>query len=430
MNKQLRRLLYLSFILIFSVLAPIFIAYSLGYRYRFDTNMVEKNGAFYIKSYPGGADIYLDGQPSRHRTPDQITEIRPGSYLVTIIKEAFVPWQKKLKVLPGETTFIQDVVLFFSDIKKNSLGSGSTNYLVNRTKNQYAYVDNKSYQLFITDIEQDKNYQIYDFINNYQLLDWSPDNQKILLGLAGKYYIFDINQKNLQTLSLPIADKVSWDSKNSRILWLSTKQGLYTYDLEAAPAESLSEIKLNKKIYDFAVQDEYLIIEYSLGDKYFLEQLDKNDLQPLQTSENITPGKIHLLLADRQRFILTVGSILYIKTLEKEALTIPVTLADIHDDRLLISNGNEIILYNFKEDWQDLIDRSTQIVSDLLWHPNGSYFITEINSRTNLTEVDSRDKRNTINIIDNPLKKSYIFNKKGDKLFVLTPEENFYLTIQ
>ncbi len=430
MNKPLRRLLYLSFMLVFIILAPLFIAYSLGYRYRWDTNMVEKNGAFYIKSYPRDADIYLDGKPSRHRTPDQITEIRPGSYLVTIIKESLVPWQKKLKVLPGETTFIQDVVLFSSDIKKNNLGVGGSNYLVNKQKDQYAYIHPKNYELFITDTEQEKNYSLYDFKTNYQLLDWSPDSQNILLGLNNKFYIFDINQKNVRALTIAAADKVIWDSKNSQTLWFLNKNKLYNYDLESPDHQAITALKLTSPITDFSLEDNYLVIEYSGQDKYFIDHLDKNSLDKIQTISDINQGRLRLLLVDKQRLILTVGTNLYIKTLDKDTLSIPVTLADRHDDRLLISNGNEVILYNYRENWQSLIDRSTQIVSDLLWHPNGSYFISEINARTNITEIDSRDKRNTINILDNPLKKAYFFNKKGDKLFILTPEENFYLTIQ
>ena len=95
-----------------------------------------------------------------------------------------------------------------------------------------------------------------------------------------------------------------------------------------------------------------------------------------------------------------------------------------------MSNGHEIIQYNYEQDWQELIDRSSQIVSDIIWHPNGSYFLNEINEITSITELDGRDKRNSVEILNNPLKKLYLFNSKGDKLFVLTPEENFYLTIQ
>ena len=132
---------------------------------------------------------------------------------------------------------------------------------------------------------------------------------------------------------------------------------------------------------------------------------------------------------DRQ-FIFTLGSQLYIKNIFQNLIDIPVTSVKVHNQRLLLTNGHEIILYNYQDDWQELIDRSSQIVSDLLWHPNGSYFLSEINEQTNITEIDGRDKRNSVPILENPHKKLYLFNKKGNRLFILTPEENYYLTIQ
>ena len=88
------------------------------------------------------------------------------------------------------------------------------------------------------------------------------------------------------------------------------------------------------------------------------------------------------------------------------------------------------MLYNYKDDWQEIIDRSSKIISDIIWHPNGSYFLNEINQETIISELDTRDKRNTISLFNNPFKKYYLFNKKGNKLFILTPQENFSLSIQ
>ena len=95
-----------------------------------------------------------------------------------------------------------------------------------------------------------------------------------------------------------------------------------------------------------------------------------------------------------------------------------------------MTNGHEIIIFNYEEDWQDLIDRSSNIVSDVFWHPNGSYFVSEINDSTSLTELDGRDKRNNIELLNNPRKKNYIFDEKGERLYIVTPEENYYLTIE
>ena len=115
MSRIWRKLVFISFISLFVVLTPLLILYSLGYRYDFSTNNVEKNGAFYIKSYPKGANIYIDNIDTEEKTPRQVTNIKPGLYNLEIKKEKYVPWNKQLYIYPGETTFVEDIVLFLEN---------------------------------------------------------------------------------------------------------------------------------------------------------------------------------------------------------------------------------------------------------------------------------------------------------------------------
>ena len=128
--------------------------------------------------------------------------------------------------------------------------------------------------------------------------------------------------------------------------------------------------------------------------------------------------------------IFSLGTKLYIKHKYADIINIPITIAKIHGNKILLTNGHEIIIYNYENNNQELIDRSTKIVSDIIWHPNGSYFLTEINEQTKIIEIDGRNKRNSIELLSTPLKKLYLFNNKGDKLFILSSKENFYLKIQ
>ena len=58
MTLQKRRILYSFFILLFFILAPILISYSLGYRYNLTKGIIEKTGVIFIKSFPKNASIY------------------------------------------------------------------------------------------------------------------------------------------------------------------------------------------------------------------------------------------------------------------------------------------------------------------------------------------------------------------------------------
>jgi len=431
MNNTLRKLTTIFFFILFFVLSPLIIFYAKGYRFNTDTRSVEKNGAFYVKSFPKGADIYVDDVRTDKKTPTQLIDIKPDLHKLKVAKELYTDWEKELKIYPGETTFAEDVVLFLSSRPKEVLDNGSTNYVVNESKDKYAYI-NEANSLFITDLEQARTVQVYDFSQNLNLLDWSYDNESILLSDENFYYIFNINKKELEKINLKVKDKIVWDNKNTNIIWFLSDAKLYTYDFSSK--NNLPEaVAVKSKIFiinDFDILDDNIILQYEFNENQFVEQLQKSDFATISSIKDLSYGKIETLVANDDNLILILGSKLLIKNKERDLISIPVTKAKIHDDRILITSGHEILLYNFKEDWQELIDRSSQIVSDILWHPNGSYFLSEIDGQTKITEIDGRDRRNSIDIYKDYLKKLYLFNKKGDKLFVLSPEENFYLTIQ
>jgi len=91
MGIALRRVTYSFFLLLFFIVTPLLILYASGFRYNFDIGMIEKTGAFYIKSYPRNAEIYINDLKSKHKTPKQITNLAPGTYTLKITKNNYTP---------------------------------------------------------------------------------------------------------------------------------------------------------------------------------------------------------------------------------------------------------------------------------------------------------------------------------------------------
>ncbi|MBT4209983.1 MAG: PEGA domain-containing protein [Candidatus Komeilibacteria bacterium] len=431
MEKTLRKITVSIFFILFFILAPLLTAYSLGYRYDFSNGSIQKNGAFYVKSYPRDAEIFVDNKKNRSKTPTQVINVLPGEHELVIEKNNYISWTKNLDVYSGETTFAEDIVLFLENRPKTILGTGSDNLLINKNKDKYAFLDN-DYQLLITDIEQAKVFEINTLDKSYELVDWSSDNQKILLRNDTKYFSFDIDQKELNAIPIIGIDKMIWENNSNTLIYLKENK-LYRHHHKNAwdssgQADELLDIQ--HYINDFAIKDKWLIIQYTFDKNNFVQQLNKNNLEIIQVINNVNLGNLDVLLAEDNNIIFTLGSKLYIKNIFRDLIVIPITIAHLHDEKLLMTNGHEIIIFNYEEDWQDLIDRSSNIVSDVFWHPNGSYFVSEINDSTSLTELDGRDKRNNIELLNNPRKKNYIFDEKGERLYIVTPEENYYLTIQ
>lgn len=428
MNKTSSRFTYISFIALFIIIAPILIFYVLGYRYNWTNRNIEKNGALYIKSYPSGAEIYIDDRKIKPKTPTQVVEISSGKYEVTVKKDKYLPWTKKLEIYSGNTTFAEDIVLFLENQEKTPLSTGSKHWIINKQKSQYAHLDPEN-NIYVTNIEQGKTLLVFKFDQNYELTDWSPNNAEILLRLAEKYFIFNLDQKKIQATSITEADKILWDNNDANLIWYQKNSRLYRHYRSTLASDDLS-IDSSIAIVDFDLTGDYLLTLANTDKGHQFQKIKKINLNLTDSIDNLNQGSLKAWQADDELVIFGLGSGLYVKKIDQDPIIIPHTIADIHDERILYTNGYETSLYNFKKDWSALIDRSSQIVSDVLWHPNGSYFLSESNDQTYITEIDGRDKRNIFSLLENPLKKLYLFNKKGDRLFILTPEENFYLTIQ
>lgn len=112
MTRSARRILYLAFIIIFLILAPILVLYSSGYRYDWIRKKLVKTSVFNISSEPRGAEVILNGLPSEKKTPAVISGLRPGDYRVVLKKEGYLPWQNSLTIRPGRASVLFDLVLF------------------------------------------------------------------------------------------------------------------------------------------------------------------------------------------------------------------------------------------------------------------------------------------------------------------------------
>lgn len=107
-----RRILYLTFFLIFFIFTPIILAYSSGYRINIKKKKVYETGSIVIDSEPREAQVAIDGAEIKDLTPAIINDLKEGYYGIEISKPGFTAWRKRLFVSAKLTTFVEGARLF------------------------------------------------------------------------------------------------------------------------------------------------------------------------------------------------------------------------------------------------------------------------------------------------------------------------------
>ena len=110
MTRLTRRLIFYALLMVFVLAVPATILYSSGYFWDWKNKQLVTTGAFYIKSYPKGAAVLINGE-LKNNTPAFITQLPPGSYQIQIQKDGFYPWGKKLDIQSQAVTEARNIFL-------------------------------------------------------------------------------------------------------------------------------------------------------------------------------------------------------------------------------------------------------------------------------------------------------------------------------
>ncbi|HCM82017.1 MAG: Protein kinase [Candidatus Gottesmanbacteria bacterium GW2011_GWB1_44_11c] len=114
------------------------IAYGRGYRLDFTNKSFGTTGLVAATSDPTGAQLFIDGKPKSATNTN--LNIAPGWYTVTVVKNGYQPWEKRIRV-QGEVLTRVDAMLFSSNPSLFALTtSGVTNPVLSPDGTKLAYV--------------------------------------------------------------------------------------------------------------------------------------------------------------------------------------------------------------------------------------------------------------------------------------------------
>jgi len=434
MTLRTRRILYITFLLLFFIITPLLCLYAAGYKINFSKGFIQKTGMLVLDSKPEGARIFLNNKPQQFffkkyytkftgqeessyiNTPAKIKNLLPGEYRVRLELEGYWPWEKKLKILPGVTTYAEDINLFKKNTPLIILNKKITNTQISYNKEYIAALNNSDINLIKLDDDEIINKTINNQASSGPV--WSWDSKKILLNTLVLNDKLEV-EKNLNKIIKNIYNP-KWDLNNSNIIYYQNKNGLNKFDLKTSINETLFR---ENNIIDYLIKDNYVFLIRQIGRTTNLEILKNKKLiksiklpfsdaytfvNPRNKFLNIYDKKYHILyLINKDLFLSPLQEIISGVTISKW----------VKDDLLLYAREFELWLFDVKHNQKILLTRISQKINNIEWYPSNNYVFYATDYGIYNIELDKREKRNITELIKLENLKNMYLDKDGKNIY-------------
>ncbi len=418
MNKKTRDWLFRIFVFLFVIITITLSLYATGYRFnlswplRFD-RLLFKTGTLALATTPKGATVTIASETKINSTfslfknkekitPIKIKNLLPGDYLIAFSLDGYWPYQKKLKVNPEQTTFLEDVILFKKSLPVNTYSTTPQEINYSPTGN-YAWlvndkiiIDLKTEQAFNFKTDSkinwlDDNKQISDGskiinLNDNATVDYAGSTGKIAESqMTGDFLIYQVNN-NLSALNVR--------TKTTRLLVSNTE--IVTYRALGNILFIITKDKNKTEIKSLNLQDNKIIgIATLLNSHSFSFKIENKNLT-LQDNEH----KIIYLLTDNSTQII------------KDVIRGATVLKWLDNNKIAYANESEIYLYDLIQMKPYLITRLSEKINSLSW--SASNYLVYATDKT-IGTINLIDSGNDITVLwqGNNLSSLYLDNKNG-----------------
>lgn len=281
---KLRIFLFIVTIAVVGALGTLIALYARGYRFSPDKLKFNPNGLLVTKSVPDGAQLFLNGELKT--ATNATVPLSPGTYDVSIRKEGFLEWNKRLVVEKEVVTEIT-AHLFKSVPSLSAITlTGIENPIPSFDITKIAYIVS-SHPTDSTSADENAGLWIIETVNlpigfsrqprkitdgnlSNATFIWSPNARQILLDTEMGSYLLDTSKFTSQ------AQRVNISATRDEILqqWKDEKQTKLETQLRKLP-EELSKILTRKTQAIYFSPDEEMIVYTASGSANIAENLIK-----------------------------------------------------------------------------------------------------------------------------------------------------------
>jgi hypothetical protein len=407
MTYRSRNILFVFFVVVFLLLTTYFSLYVSGYRISFinllsGDPLIQKTGMLVVGSSPRGADISLSRQfrglfldtdvlkDQNLRTSQKVKNLLPGEYILTLERENYWPWQEKIRIFPGQATYIEDIVLFRRSLPMFFLDSSVQNISLSSSGQKIILKEeNRLIDLSLDEeIEIERDFDDIDFLDDRRVL---LDSSSFLDLRTREYIDFSEKEEDLR--------KVKLFANN--IFYLN--DSLSSYNLSSAREETVFSLD---GIVDYDRYDNkyFLIVE---EDNHFsLDIYSYRGKSLLRSVELPSFGDYRILSPPRASNFVYVydkkfKKIYVINTASKTGSYWSVIdnvkgLEFVDANNFYYFSDFEIYMFNSVLAESFLITRLSSEIKGLVWHPDDCVIFSD---GKNIVLLDLKYENHSINLI-------------------------------
>lgn len=231
-------------LLIIGSLASVAIFFAKGYTISPKDKMIVGTGIITVASVPDSASVFVDDHLTT-ATNATISSLPPKIYTIKVVKEGFIPWEKKVEVKPGLVKELK-ITLFpaipttypltFNGVISPLLSpdGGALVFIVPTGKKSGVWVWTMVKNQPISFVRSSEPHQIATNVSidySKATLLWSPDSKQVLATVGNNNYLLETDRLNTEPKDItPVLESTlkSWedDTKTKQMVRVSTIKDL------------------------------------------------------------------------------------------------------------------------------------------------------------------------------------------------------------
>ena len=402
MTKKIRDWLFGVFVFLFVVITITLSLYATGYRFilswplRFDRLLV-KTGTLALDTSPKGAIVSISSDVKISSvfsfinskkdkvTPVKIKNLLPGEYTVTFNLDNYWPYEKKLRVNPEQTTFLENIILFKKSLPLNVFSAKPQN--LNYSPNgSYVWLPDNG------EIINLKTEQIITKINSKKI-DWTNGGRQIFDGSK----LINLDNGNIFDYKINNAEKIQ--TSNNGIVYLSNNK-LSALDINT---NATTLIPTEGTILNYAINNNTVLILTLNKGKTEITNFDLTKNKAISSLELLTSNNFTLNQDNQKNSVLVDNEhkIIYLlnpnsNSIVEDVIRGATVFKWLDGNKLAYAIESEIYIYDLTQSKSYLLTRLSEKINSIAWSTNNYLIYSTENS---ISTINLANSGNNITIL-------------------------------